>query len=111
MALAIFDPVSLIGGKFSVGELLGIKADDPLQLVRFIERGFSFGALERLRRETGLPLERLATATSISPRTLTRCKKENKLMAFESHRLVSITVCWHYQSNCSSVTPIKSCAG
>lgn len=91
MALAIFDPVSLIGGKFSVGKLLGIKADDPLQLVRFIERGFSFDALERLRRETGLPLERLATAIGISPRTLTRRKKENKLTASESDRLVSIS--------------------
>ena len=71
--------------------LLGIKASDTAQLVKIIERGFSFDALERIRRETGLPMERLAISIGISPRTLTRRKRENKLTPSESDRLVSIS--------------------
>ena len=71
--------------------MLGIKASDTAQLVKIIERGFSFDALERIRRETGLPMERLAISIGISPRTLTRRKRENKLTPSESDRLVSIS--------------------
>lgn len=91
MTIAAFDSKTLASGKLSVGELLGIKATDTLQLVRAIERGFSFGTFERVRRETGLPMERLAVSIGISPRTLTRRKKEKKLTASESDRLVSIS--------------------
>jgi putative toxin-antitoxin system antitoxin component (TIGR02293 family) len=77
--------------KFTINNLLGIEATDAVQLVREIERGFSFGTLERVRRETGLPLDRLATSIGISPRTLTRRKKNSKLKAWESDRLVSIS--------------------
>ena len=73
------------------GKILGIKATNTLQLVKSIERGFSFQTLERMRRETGLPMERLAISIGISPRTLTRRKKENKLTAFESDRLVTVS--------------------
>jgi putative toxin-antitoxin system antitoxin component (TIGR02293 family) len=80
-----------LGNKFTINNLLGIEATDAVQLVREIERGFSFGTLERVRRETGLPLDRLATSIGISPRTLTRRKKNSKLKAWESDRLVSIS--------------------
>lgn len=75
----------------SLGELLGIKVRDTKQLVRAVERGFSFGTLERVRRETGLPMETLAVSIGISPRTLTRRKKEKRLTAAESDRLVSFS--------------------
>lgn len=91
MTTAIFNSKPLARGKFSIGEILGIKATDTLQLIRAIERGFSFGTLERVRRETGLPMERLAVSIGISPRTLTRRKKEKRLTASESDRLVSIS--------------------
>ncbi len=91
MTTAILDAKLVEGGKFKVGELLGIKAADTLQLVRSIERGFSFQTLEHLRRETGLPMERLAVSIGISRRTLTRRKKEKRLSAAESDRLVSIS--------------------
>lgn len=70
---------------------LGIKAADPLQLVQAIGVGFPFMTLERVRKETGLPLEQLAGAIGLSPRTLTRRKKEKKLSAAESDRLVTLT--------------------
>ena len=39
--------------------LLGIKAKNTVQLVRAIGKGFSFGMLEHVCKETGLPLDRL----------------------------------------------------
>lgn len=70
---------------------LGVKAADTVQLVQAIDRGFPFATLERVRKETGLPMERLAVSIGLSPRTLTRRKKENKLSAGESDRLVTVT--------------------
>jgi putative toxin-antitoxin system antitoxin component (TIGR02293 family) len=70
---------------------LGIKAANPVQLVQAIGNGFPFAALERVRKETGLPMEGLAGAIGLSPRTLTRRKKEKKLSAAESDRLVTLT--------------------
>jgi len=78
-------------GRKSFDELLGIKANDALALVRAIERGFSFDTLERVKRKTGLPMDRLAVSIGISPRTLTRRRKAKKLSVAESDRLVSIS--------------------
>ena len=89
MTTAIFDTENAIQN--NLGKMLGIKSDDTLQLVKSIEKGFSFQMFERIRRETGLPLDRLAISIGISPRTLSRRKKENKLTASESDRLVSIS--------------------
>ena len=76
---------------FTADNLLGIKAKGTMQLVQAISNGFSFVTLERVRRETGLPMERLAVSIGMSPRTLTRRKKEKKLSAAESDRLVTIS--------------------
>ena len=70
---------------------LGVKASDTMQLVQAIGSGFPFATLERVRKETGLPMERLATSMGLSPRTPTRRKKEKKLSAYESDRLVTVT--------------------
>ncbi len=78
-------------GGSPVVKLLGIKSGNAVHLVKAIERGFSFDTLEKVRRETGLPLERLAISIGVSPRTLSRRKKEKKLTATESDRLVSVS--------------------
>lgn len=80
-----------VENRFTINNLLGIETTNAAQLVREIERGFSFGTLERVGQATGLPLDRLATSIGISPRTLTRRKKNSKLKAWESDRLVSIS--------------------
>lgn len=77
--------------KSPVVKLLGIKSGNAVHLIKAIERGFSFDTLEKVRRETGLPLERLASSIGVSPRTLSRRKKEKKLTAAESDRLVSVS--------------------
>ena len=89
MTTAIFGTENAIQN--NLGKMLGIKSANTLQLVKSIEKGFSFQMFERIRRETGLPMESLAVSIGISPRTLTRRKKENKLTASESDRLVSIS--------------------
>ena len=76
---------------YTVEKLLGIRTDDNLKLAKKVEDGFSFDALERLGKTTGLPLERLRVAVRITPRTLTRRKKEKKLSPEESDRLVSVS--------------------
>lgn len=73
------------------GKMLGIKAAGPMQLIKSIQDGLPFQALERIRKEMGLPMESLAGSIGISSRTLTRRKKEKKLNSFESDRLVSIS--------------------
>ncbi len=77
--------------EFTADNLLGIKAKGTMQLVEAISSGFSFATLERVRKELGLPLEQLAVSIGMSPRTLTRRKKEKKLSASESDRLVTIS--------------------
>lgn len=78
-------------GQVSGTSWLGVKASNTMQLVQAIGSGFPFATLERVRKQTGLPMERLATSIGLSPRTLTRRKKENKLSATESDRLVTMT--------------------
>ena len=78
-------------GQSVINVWLGIKATNTVQLVQAIGAGFSFATLERVRKETGLPMERLAGSIGLSPRTLTRRKKEKKLSAPESDRLVTLT--------------------
>lgn len=70
---------------------LGVESVNALQLVRSIERGFAFEKLERVRRETGIPMELLAVSVGISSRTLSRRRKEKKLSPSESDRLVSVS--------------------
>ena len=77
--------------KYTVEKLIGIKTADNLKLAKKVEAGFSFEALERLGKTTGLPLERLRVAVRITPRTLTRRRKEKKLSPEESDRLVSVS--------------------
>ncbi len=76
---------------YSIEKLLGIKIVDNLKLAKKVEAGFSFDALERLGKTTGLSLERLRVAVRITPRTLTRRRKEKKLSPEESDRLVSVS--------------------
>ena len=91
--------MSVIAGKekssdkstYSIEKLLGIKTVDNLKLAKKVEAGFSFDALERLGKTTGLSLERLRVAVRITPRTLTRRRKEKKLSPEESDRLVSVS--------------------
>lgn len=91
MSVVLEKTKSLGREKYTVEKLLGIETTDNLKLAKKVEAGFSFGALERLGKTTGLSLDRLRVAVRITPRTLTRRKKEKKLSPEESDRLVSVS--------------------
>ena len=91
MSLVLEKTKSSGQGKYTVENLLGIETADNLKLAKKLEAGFSFAALERLGKTTGLSLERLRVAVRITPRTLTRRRKEKKLSPEESDRLVSVS--------------------
>lgn len=78
-------------GQVTSTSWLGVKADNIVQLVQAIGSGFPFATLERVHKESGLPMEQLATSIGLSLRTLTQRKKEKKLSASESDRLVTVT--------------------
>ena len=77
--------------KYTIKTLLGVETTNNLKLAKAVEAGFSFDALERLGKSTGLSLERLRVAMRITPRTLTRRRKQRKLSPEESDRLVSVS--------------------
>ena len=76
---------------FTAEKLLGIKTADNLKLAKKVEAGFSFDALERLGKASGLSLDKLRIAVRITPRTLTRRRQERRLSPEESDRLVSVS--------------------
>ncbi|MEJ7811435.1 MAG: antitoxin Xre/MbcA/ParS toxin-binding domain-containing protein [Gemmatimonadaceae bacterium] len=75
------------GGHYYVA-LLGLRTYEPLELDAKIRRGFTYGAFERLRRNTALPARVLAELAQIPPRTLARRKEEGRLDPDESDRLL-----------------------
>ena len=86
------DPMKISDANpFAVEKLLGIKCGDNLKLAEKVKAGFSFDTFERLGNHTGVPLDKLRVAVRITPRTLTRRRKEKRLSPEESDRLVSVS--------------------
>ena len=79
------------GSSYTLEKLLGLKSEDNLKLAEKVEAGFSFDTFERLGKYTGVPLDKLRVAIRITPRTLTRRRKEKRLSPEESDRLVSVS--------------------
>jgi putative toxin-antitoxin system antitoxin component (TIGR02293 family) len=73
------------------GASLGLGAGDTRDLMRQIERGFSFDALLRLEFNSGVSLALLASVIGIPERTLARRKALGKLEPDESERLLRIS--------------------
>jgi putative toxin-antitoxin system antitoxin component (TIGR02293 family) len=69
--------------------LLGLHTFDLPQLLRAIERGLPFQAIERLHRSVGLEVEEIARLVQIPRRTLTRRRQEGRFLPVESDRLVA----------------------
>jgi putative toxin-antitoxin system antitoxin component (TIGR02293 family) len=73
------------------GASLGLGASDTPGLIRKIEVGFSFLALEKLESHTGVGLSMLGSIIGIPERTLARRKVAGKLAPEESERLLRIS--------------------
>jgi len=72
-------------------ESLGVVATNTPELIRKIESGLAFAALQRLDKHTGLGLSVLASIIGIPERTLARRKASGKLSPEESERLIRIS--------------------
>jgi putative toxin-antitoxin system antitoxin component (TIGR02293 family) len=73
------------------GASLGLEASDTSGLIRQIEHGFSFDALQRLESNTGVNLSVLGSLIGIPERTLARRRAAGKLAPEESERLLRIS--------------------
>ena len=70
---------------------LGIKTEDTGELLRKIEEGLSYKALERLQKTIHLSLKEIAEHLRIPPRTLSRRKEQGRLEPDESDRLLRLS--------------------
>jgi putative toxin-antitoxin system antitoxin component (TIGR02293 family) len=66
--------------------LLGLEPSDTLRLMRKVEKGLPFRAVERLRRNMALTIGELAELIQVPTRTLSRRKEEGRLQPDESDR-------------------------
>jgi putative toxin-antitoxin system antitoxin component (TIGR02293 family) len=70
--------------------LLGLRTYEPLRLYQQVRRGLTYGAFERLQRNTALPARTLAELAEIPARTLARRREEGRLDPDESDRLLRV---------------------
>lgn len=68
--------------------ILGIRTQDPVRLVRLIRAGFPFSRLARFQKVSCLPWDRIADLVQIPPRTLTRRQTAGRLLPDESDRVL-----------------------
>ena len=71
--------------------LLGMEEMRTSELVRRVSEGFPYEVLERLRQNVGLSTTEMADLIQINPRTLSRRKREGRLHADESDRLLRLS--------------------
>ena len=73
------------------GRSLGIGRADRAWLVRLVRKGFRYSRLKKFQKATGLPMEKIAGLTRISPRTLVRRQNEGRLRPDESDRVLRVS--------------------
>ena len=73
------------------GRSLGLKAENPGELIRQVERGFSFNTLRSMESHAGISVAGIAAIIGIPERTLARRKTAGRLTSDESERLLRIS--------------------
>lgn len=73
------------------GAILGAKSEGLPDLIRQVERGFSYHALEAMEAHSGISVARLGELIGIPERTLARRKISGRLTSDESERLLRIS--------------------
>ncbi len=73
------------------GSSLGLSALGTDELIRAVQRGFSFKALEIFSAETGFPPAEVASIVGIPERTFARRRASGRLSPEESERLLRIS--------------------
>ncbi|HTS11048.1 MAG TPA: antitoxin Xre-like helix-turn-helix domain-containing protein [Candidatus Limnocylindrales bacterium] len=75
----------------SRGSSLGLAALTTDDLIRAVQRGFSFRSLELFASETGFPPAEIASIVGIPERTFARRKSSGRLSPDESERLLRVS--------------------
>ena len=75
------------GTKHGAPALLGLRATDAVSLATLIDGGLRYGAIDRFRKASALPLTAVAGMIRVNDRTLARRKVEGRLQPDESDRL------------------------
>ena len=73
------------------GRTLGLSSSAVRNVVKQVEAGFPFAALEKFQMASGLPLAEIAGLLRIPPRTLVRRRAGGRLGPDESERLLRIS--------------------
>ena len=73
------------------GRVLGLRAQSPSELIRQVERGFSYDLLRSLETRSGIAVAEIATLIGIPERTLARRRAAGRLTADESERLLRVS--------------------
>lgn len=71
--------------------LLGMEEMRTSELVRRVSEGFPYEVLENFRENVGLSTTEMADLVQINPRTLSRRKREGRLHADESDRVLRLS--------------------
>jgi putative toxin-antitoxin system antitoxin component (TIGR02293 family) len=82
---------SAVASAYAFASLVGIRSQDPLEILKRVEKGLAFTALERFQTNTGLSTGELADAGVIALRTLHRRKEQGRLDPEESDRLMRLS--------------------
>ena len=69
-------------------KLIGIKVKNPVDLVKHVEQGLAFTAVEALRQQMDLAMKDMAKLLDIKFRTLLRRKESGRLQPSESDRVL-----------------------
>jgi putative toxin-antitoxin system antitoxin component (TIGR02293 family) len=73
------------------GASLGVTSSNCDELIRKVEQGFSFKALQTFESHSGIAISRITPIIGIPERTLARRKASGKLTPDESERLLRIS--------------------
>jgi putative toxin-antitoxin system antitoxin component (TIGR02293 family) len=72
-------------------ELLGMEEMGTNELVRRVGEGFPYEVVETFRKNVGLSANEVAELVQVNPRTLSRRKREGRLHADESDRVLRLS--------------------
>jgi putative toxin-antitoxin system antitoxin component (TIGR02293 family) len=74
------------------GRALGLEVETLPELIRRVDRGFGYRALESMAARSGIVVAELAATVGIPERTLARRKVSGRLTPEESERLLRISM-------------------
>jgi putative toxin-antitoxin system antitoxin component (TIGR02293 family) len=69
-------------------KLIGVKVKNPVDLVKHVEKGLAFSAVEALQQQMDLATKEMASLLDIKFRTFLRRKEAGRLQPAESDRVI-----------------------